>query len=776
MFAVLISLPLFSTRAANVPPASDYREIAAPLAAFIRAEMEQKEIPALSIALVDDQRIVWSGGFGNARTNLAATADTIYRVGSVSKLFTDIAVMQLVERGELDLDAPITNYLPNFRPRNPFNKELPPITLRQLMAHRSGLCRETPVGSYFDPTEPSLAATIASLNETDLIYEPGSRTKYSNAAIALVGYLLELKRGAPFAESIQQLLEPLGLKESSFVRTPSVASNLADGLMWTLHGPTFKAPSFELGIGPAACIYSSANDLGRFMSTLFARKSGGVLKPETWDQMLTVQFADANQKQGFGLGFSLSEIEGERAAGHNGAMYGFATQFIGLIDVKLGVVVIASKDFANTVTGRIATKALQAMLAQKKRRAMPDFTPTQPLDRRTIQELAGTYAANDRSFELRPSGTNLFMLWSTGGYQHTIRKAGEQLITDSALGHGVELKRTGKNLRIGETEYRRTEAQVGVVSKEWQHFIGEYGWDHNILYILEREGRLWALIEWFEFNPLERVSENVYAFPTRSGLYHGEKLIFKRDAQNYVTEIIAAGVAFPNRNHAHLRKLGRRTENLVEVKPVRPIEELRSEALLAQPPRETNHFRKSELVELSTNNFRLDVRYARSENFLKTPLYSQARVFLQRPTAAALHRAQDRLRERGLSFVLFDGYRPWFVTKIFWEATPAEHRFLVADASKGSRHNRGAAVDLTLCDAKTGEPLPMPSGYDEPSGRAYPDYPGGTSLERYYRDLLRSVMEEEGFTVYPEEWWHFDYKDWREYPIMNMPFERLLDH
>ncbi|MGZ8898721.1 MAG: M15 family metallopeptidase, partial [Limisphaerales bacterium] len=75
-----------------------------------------------------------------------------------------------------------------------------------------------------------------------------------------------------------------------------------------------------------------------------------------------------------------------------------------------------------------------------------------------------------------------------------------------------------------------------------------------------------------------------------------------------------------------------------------------------------------------------------------------------------------------------------------------------------------------------GEPLPMPSGYDEPSGRAYPDYPGGTSLERYYRDLLRSVMEEEGFTVYPEEWWHFDYKDWREYPIMNMPFERLLDH
>ena len=153
---------------------------------FIAHEMADKELPALSIALVDDQQIVWAKGFGFAdpKDKVPATAETVYRVGSVSKLFTDIAIMQLVEQGKIDLDAPVTRYLPDFRPRNPFGKA---ITLRQLMSHRSGLVREPPVGNYFETTEPSLARTIASLNQTELVYAPETRTKYSNAAIATVG-------------------------------------------------------------------------------------------------------------------------------------------------------------------------------------------------------------------------------------------------------------------------------------------------------------------------------------------------------------------------------------------------------------------------------------------------------------------------------------------------------------------------------------------------------------------------------------------------------------
>src|SRR5438874_47696 len=124
--------------------------------------MEDKKLPAFSIALVDDQQVVWAQGFGYADPDkkIPASPETVYRIGSVSKLFTDIGVMQLVERGELDLDAPIQKYLPDFQPHNPFHKD---VTLRQLMSHRAGLLREPPVGNYFDPSELSLSAMVHSL-------------------------------------------------------------------------------------------------------------------------------------------------------------------------------------------------------------------------------------------------------------------------------------------------------------------------------------------------------------------------------------------------------------------------------------------------------------------------------------------------------------------------------------------------------------------------------------------------------------------------------------
>ena len=114
------------------------------------------------------------------------------------------------------------------------------------------------------------------------------------------------------------------------------------------------------------------------------------------------------------------------------------------------------------------------------------------------------------------------------------------------------------------------------------------------------------------------------------------------------------------------------------------------------------------------------------------------------------------------------------MTKIFWEATTPDLHPYLADPAEGSRHNRGCAVDLTLYDLKTGEPLSMPSTYDEFSESAHPDYPGGTAEERAHREFLRKTMEAEGFTVYPTEWWHFDYKDWRKYPIGNLTFEEIM--
>ena len=224
-----------------------------------------------------------------------------------------------------------------------------------------------------------------------------------------------------------------------------------------------------------------------------------------------------------------------------------------------------------------------------------------------------------------------------------------------------------------------------------------------------------------------------------------------------------------------LLQLGFAQETSFRITPLRPVEELRAEALVAQPPPEQGTFLKPDLMELVKleATIKLDIRYATTNNFLSTPVYTQARAFLQRPAAEALLRAHRELKAQGYGLIIHDGYRPWYVTKIFWDATPNDKKIFVADPAAGSKHNRGCAVDLSLYDLKTGKEVKMPSGYDEMTDRAFADYAGGTADERARRALLRQAMEKQDFKVNPKEWWHFDYKDWNLYPILNVKFEDL---
>lgn len=196
---------------------------------------------------------------------------------------------------------------------------------------------------------------------------------------------------------------------------------------------------------------------------------------------------------------------------------------------------------------------------------------------------------------------------------------------------------------------------------------------------------------------------------------------------------------------------------------------------ISRPPKEPGTFRKPDLVELVLldPSLQLDIRYATSNNFVGRPVYKEARAFLQEPAAEALVRVNQKLKPQGYGLVIFDGYRPWSVTKKFWDITPPDKRIFVADPKTGSKHNRGCAVDLSLFDLQTGKEVTMPGAYDEMTERSAINYSGGTEEQRRLRDLLRNAMESEGFTVYDPEWWHYDYKDWKEYPILNIDFSKI---
>ncbi|MBA2605899.1 MAG: M15 family metallopeptidase [Acidobacteria bacterium] len=192
------------------------------------------------------------------------------------------------------------------------------------------------------------------------------------------------------------------------------------------------------------------------------------------------------------------------------------------------------------------------------------------------------------------------------------------------------------------------------------------------------------------------------------------------------------------------------------------------------PPVEENK-REANLVELTKldKTIKLDIRYARTDNFVGRVVYSEARAFLQKPAAKALLRVHKKLKKQNLGIVIFDGYRPWSVTKLFWEVTPEDKRKFVANPKTGSKHNRGCAVDLSMFDLKTGELVEMPTDYDDFTEKANPNYAGASNAQKKNRDLLRALMEAEDFTVNVNEWWHFDYKDWEKYAIYDVAFSEV---
>jgi D-alanyl-D-alanine dipeptidase len=270
--------------------------------------------------------------------------------------------------------------------------------------------------------------------------------------------------------------------------------------------------------------------------------------------------------------------------------------------------------------------------------------------------------------------------------------------------------------------------------------------------------------------PLQTVADNEYQLNIVSPLEQASgRISIGRDAAGYGTACLIG------QNTYSRRFFGPELGQTYRIEALHSVNELRQMAAAASPPRLQGEFVTPDLVNVAALDptIRLDIRYATTNNFMGAAFYDRPRAFLQRPAAEALVRVHKKLTLHGYGILIHDAYRPWTVTKMFWDATPAAQKIFVADPEKGSRHNRGGAVDVSLYELATGQPAEMISGYDEFSLRAHAEYPGGTAHQRRLREILGIYMLSEGFSVYEEEWWHYDYRDWQIYPLMNISFAEL---
>ena len=193
----------------------------------------------------------------------------------------------------------------------------------------------------------------------------------------------------------------------------------------------------------------------------------------------------------FGLGFVVSQLDGRRRVGHGGAVYGFATEMDALPDDKLGVIVVASRNGANGVTSHIADVALRQMLAVKANKPAPNIDETTAVKPEDARKLDGKYKSGDKTLELTERYGKLYALPGGGGFRVELRALGDALIVDDRLAYGQKFERDGDKIKVNGDVYEKVAVEKPAPAPEkFAGLIGEYGWDHNTLFILEKDGKL----------------------------------------------------------------------------------------------------------------------------------------------------------------------------------------------------------------------------------------------------------------------------------------------
>ena len=424
-------------------------------------EMKRNKVVGLSLAVVDGQKIVWAQGFGYAdkKNKQPATPETVYRIGSISKLFTVMATMQLAEQGRIDIDQPLQRYLPQFSVKTRFS-DSDPITLRSIMTHHSGLPSAVSKGMWASEPPEKL---LDRLKDEYVAFPPNYVLAYSNAGMGLLGLMIEQVSATEFCTYMaQSILGAIGMQRSSFKLTPEIEYLLSRGYR---KGKELKqVPLRDLSAGS---MYSDVIDLSRFIQMVFAKGRVGyrqILQPATIDEMLRPQnenvVLDFGKQIGLGWFIDYTPREKWKVAGHGGGTPLFRTNLMIMPDKKLGVVVLTNSTEGSKILRKIGNEALKLALeaktgrtieAKKTRIEPPDQTASEDM----LQSFAGQYATLNMLGSVRRDDKSLDANFEKYQFQLIPSSDGKFGVTRKFLGI-FPLKKIG-SLELAKIKVTRTE-------------------------------------------------------------------------------------------------------------------------------------------------------------------------------------------------------------------------------------------------------------------------------------------------------------------------------
>ena len=377
------------------------------LDAQLAAVVKERNLPGLSAGVVHDQELIWAKGYGYAdlARRIPADADSIYEIGSITKLFNAVMLMKLRDAGKLSLDDPIEKYLPEFRIRSGFSDARPP-TFRQVVSHVSGLPREYgfDVGESGHLQQYPAAVVLAGIKDKEMQYPAYTGSHYSNLGIYIIGQALQRIAGEPYTQYMQKnVFDPLGMRSTGWEYTEAMKPHRAIGYMAAKPDNSREiAPLFvpgDFGVS-AGGIQSSVRDMAKFLSLQFGEGPAGgaqILGSTTLREMRSSVVPAQNWMWGYGIGWEVEKYTNHVGICHSGGTLGFASKVRAVPDLKLGIVVLISQD---TDSDELSRKLMEGLIPAFEQVAKQRAVQEKPLLPADATKYTGHYACEFGTFDI----------------------------------------------------------------------------------------------------------------------------------------------------------------------------------------------------------------------------------------------------------------------------------------------------------------------------------------------------------------------------------------